>query len=268
MTSGAPVRPRRRPAVAVLVPAGLALLLVALPVAGLLQRASWSDLPRHLTDPATVDALRVSLVCSLGATVVAVGLGLPLAWVLARAGGRARRVLRALVLLPMVLPPVVGGMALLAAFSRRSPIGGFLADHAGVQLTFTTAGAVLAEAFVALPFFVITAEGALRGLDRRYEEAAATLGARPFVAFRRVTVPLVAPSLVAGAALAWARALGEFGATLTFAGNIEGTTRTLPLAIYLEHDLRPEQAISMSIVLIVVSVAVLVALRDRWRVAS
>lgn len=172
--------------------------------------------------------------------------------------------IRSLVLLPMVLPPVVGGVALLSAFSLRSPIGGWLNDTFGIQLTFSSAGVVMAEAFVAMPFFVITVEGALRGMDSRFEEAAASLGAGRLTVFRRVTLPMVAPSVVAGAVLAWARALGEFGATITFAGNIAGRTRTLPLAVYLALETNQQGAIALSIVLLVVSLVVLVSLRDRW----
>lgn len=258
---------RRRPSLFVVVPAALAFAFFLLPLLGLVQQASFADLGGQLSDPASVAALRLSLLCSLSAAVLAVVLGFPLAWVLARVALPARSLVRGVVLLPMVLPPVVGGVALLAAFSRRSPVGGFLHDRLGVQLTYSTWGAVLAEAFVAMPFFVITVEAALRSADRRYEEAAATLGARPWVVFRRVTLPMISPSVAAGAVLAWARALGEFGATVTFAGNIEGTTQTLPLAIYLEHDVRPGQAVALSLVLVGISLAVLVGLRDRWLVA-
>ncbi len=175
-----------------------------------------------------------------------------------------RPLIRGLVLLPMVLPPVVGGVALLAAFSLRSPIGGWLHDAFGIQFTFSTAGVVMAETFVAMPFYVITVEGALRSMDQRFEDAAASLGASRLTVFRRVTLPLVAPSVAAGAVLAWARALGEFGATITFAGNIEGRTRTLPLAVYLELETDQQTAIALSLVLLVVSLVVLVSLRERW----
>jgi molybdate transport system permease protein len=248
----------------VLVPAGIGVALFALPLAGLLQRAPWSTLADDLTSPAATEALRLSLTTSLSATAVALVLGLPLAWVLARTDLPGRAVVRALVLLPMVLPPVVGGVALLSAFSRRSPLGSWLYDAFGIQLTFSPAGVVLAEAFVALPFFVITVEAALRQADPRYEQVAASLGARPATVFRRVTLPTIAPAVVAGAVLAWARALGEFGATITFAGNIAGRTRTLPLAVYLALESDPEAAIALSLVLLAVSFVVLVALRDRW----
>jgi molybdate transport system permease protein len=190
--------------------------------------------------------------------------GLPLAWTLARVPCRAKRLVRGLVLLPLVLPPVVGGVALLAAFSRSGVVGSRLYEWFGIQLTFTTAGAILAETFVALPFFVITVEAGLRTMDTRYEEVGATLGADRRTVFRRVTLPLIAPSLVAGAVLAWARALGEFGATITFAGNIEGETRTLPLAVYLLLETRSEAAVALSLVLLAVSLVVIVSLRDRW----
>ncbi|MCU1358590.1 MAG: molybdenum transporter permease subunit [Acidimicrobiales bacterium] len=190
--------------------------------------------------------------------------GTPLAWVLARTEIPGRSLLRGLVLLPMVLPPVVGGVALLSAFSRRSLIGTWLFDAFGLQLTFTTAGAIVAETFVAMPFFVITVEGALRGMDQRFEQVAGTLGAGRVTVFRRVTLPLIAPSLAAGTVLAWARALGEFGATITFAGNVAGRTRTLPLAVYLQLEGDRDSAIALSLVLLAVSLVVLVALRDRW----
>ncbi len=257
-------RTRRRPPLVVAGVAALAVLFFALPLVGLVRRASWSNLVADLSTPEALDALRLSLLCSLGATFFSVVLGLPLAWVLARVPFRGKAFVRALVLLPLVLPPVVGGVALLAAFSRRGIVGESLYDWFGVQLTFSTAGAVLAETFVALPFFVITVEAALRSMDVRFEDVAATLGAGRWMAFRRVTLPMIAPSLVAGAALAWARALGEFGATITFAGNIQGKTQTLPLAVYLLLDSRADVAIALSLVLLAVSLLVIVLLRDRW----
>jgi molybdate transport system permease protein len=248
----------------VLVLGGLAVVLVALPFLGTVQRTDWADLDEHLTDPSALRALRLSMITSLSAAGLSVLLGVPLAWILARWDFPGRDLLRGLVLLPMVLPPVVGGVALLAAFSRRSPLGSWLHDVLGIQLTFSTAGAVLAATFVAMPFLVITVEGALRQLDPRFEEAAAGLGAPRLTALRRVTLPLVAPSLVAGTVLAWARALGEFGATITFAGNIQDRTRTLPLEVYLRLETDPDSAITLSLVLVGVSLAVIVALRGRW----
>jgi len=210
------------------------------------------------------DALWLSLVCSVGATALAFVLGLPLAWVLARTDLPGRHVVRALVLLPMVLPPVVGGVALLLAFGRRGLVGQYLDDWFGIRLPFTTWGAIVAEAFVAMPFFVIVVEAGLRSLDQRYEEAAATLGARRLTTFRRVVLPLIAPSVIAGAALTWARALGEFGATILFAGNLQGKTQTMPLAIFIELQTNLGGAIALSLVLLALSVVVLVSLRDRW----
>jgi molybdate transport system permease protein len=183
--------------------------------------------------------------------------------VLARARLPGRSVLRALVTLPLVLPPVVGGVALLLAFGRRGIVGRHLDAWFGVTLPFTTTAVVLAETFVAMPFLVITVEGALRGADIRYEEASATLGASRWTTFRRVTLPLIAPSVLAGAVLCWARALGEFGATITFAGNFPGTTQTMPIAVYIALETDPDAAIALSLVLLVVSVVILVALRDR-----
>lgn len=244
--------------------AGLAVAFFALPLVGLVRRASWATLAEDLTSPDAWSALRLSLVCSLGATGLSVLFGMPLAWVLARVPFPGRALVRGLVLLPLVLPPVVGGVALLAAFSRRGMVGGYLYDWFGIQLTFTTVGAILAETFVALPFFVITVEAGLRSMDRRYEDVAATLGAGRQVTFQRVTLPMIAPAVIAGTVLSWARALGEFGATITFAGNIVGRTQTLPLAVYLQLESNPDVAVALSLVLLVVSLTVIVSLRERW----
>jgi molybdate transport system permease protein len=261
---GRPGRRRTRPPILVVAVAAGTVALFALPLLGLVQRASLSTLAADLTSPEALDALRLSLVCSLSATVLSLLLGMPLAWALARLPFPGKALVRGLVLLPLVLPPVVGGVALLGAFSRRGLVGGPLFDLTGVQLTFTTAGAVLAETFVALPFLVVTVEAALRSLDPRYEQVAATLGAGRWRTFRQVTLPLVGPSVMAGAVLAWARALGEFGATITFAGNVAGRTTTLPLAVYLLLESRPDTAVALSLVLLAVSLVVIVALRDRW----
>ncbi len=245
-------------------PALLGLAFLVLPLAGLLIRAPWSTLPQRLAEPGVLAALRLSLVTATLATLVCLLLGVPLAWVLARSGLPGLRFARALVTVPLVLPPVVGGVALLLVFGRRGVIGGWLDATFGVSLPFSTAGVVLAEAFVAMPFLVIAVEGALRGADPRYEEAAATLGAGRWTAFRRVTLPLIAPGVAAGAVLCWARALGEFGATITFAGNFPGRTQTMPLAVYLALEQDLDAAIVLSLVLLVVSVVILAALRDRW----
>ncbi|WP_083949917.1 ABC transporter permease [Herbidospora yilanensis] len=237
---------------------------LVLPLAGLLVRAPWSTLPQRLSEPQVLEALRLSLVTASVATAVCLVLGVPLAWLLARTDFPGRRLLRALVTVPLVLPPVVGGVALLLVLGRRGLVGQWLESAFGFSLPFTTAGVVVAEAFVAMPFLVIAVEGALRAADVRYEEAAATLGASRFTVFRRVTLPLVAPGVLAGAVLCWARALGEFGATITFAGNFPGRTQTMPLAVYLALETEPEAAIVLSLVLLAVSVLILVALRDRW----
>lgn len=259
-------RKRRRglPALAVLgFPAVVGLLFLLLPLAGLLVRAPWRQLPRLLGEPAVAQALRLSLVCATCATVVSVVLGVPLAWLLARVHFPGRRLLRSLVTLPLVLPPVVGGVALLNALGRRGLLGDQL-SALGVSIPFTTAGVVVAEAFVAMPFLVVTVDGALSGADRRFDEVAATLGAGGWTAFRRVTLPLVAPSVAAGAVLCFARALGEFGATITFAGNLPGTTQTMPLAVYLALETSPDAAVALALVLLAVSTAILLLLRDRW----
>ncbi|MBC6461512.1 ABC transporter permease [Actinomadura sp. HBU206391] len=245
-------------------PAVVGLVFLVLPLAGLLVRAPWSTLAQRLTEPQVREALRLSLVTATAAMLLCLLFGVPLAWLLARLSFPGRRLVRALVTVPLVLPPVVGGVALLLVFGRRGLIGQWLEAAFGISLPFTTAGVVVAEAFVAMPFLVISVEGALRASDLRFEEAAATLGASRWIVFRRVTLPMIAPGVVAGAVLCWARALGEFGATITFAGNFPGRTQTMPLAVYLALEIEPEAAIVLSLVLLVVSVLILVGLRDRW----
>ena len=218
----------------------------------------------ELLSPGVGTALLLSVECSLGAVALSVALGVPLAWMLARVPFPGQSLVRALVTLPMVLPPVVGGVALLLAFGRAGFAGVALQRLTGVTLPFTTAGAVLAEAFVAMPFLVVSVEAGIRQVDAGYEEAAATLGAGPWTRFRRILLPLVTPTLAAGAALCWARALGEFGATITFAGNLPGRTQTMPLAVYIALENDPDAAVALSLVLLAVSLAVLVALRHRW----
>ncbi|WP_371500794.1 molybdate ABC transporter permease subunit [Kitasatospora sp. NBC_00374] len=267
-TDGAPAATRRRRArripYALLLPALLGLAFLVLPLVGLLIRAPWSALPEQLASTEVWEALRLSLICATSATAISLVLGVPLAWLLARTEIPGRRIARALVTLPLVLPPVVGGVALLLVLGRNGIVGRWLDSAFGLTLPFTTTGVVIAEAFVAMPFLVISVEGALRAADPRYEEAAATLGASRLTAFRRVTLPLVAPGIGAGAVLAWARALGEFGATITFAGNFPGRTQTMPLAVYLAMERDPEAAIALSLVLLAVSIAVLAGLRERW----
>ena len=257
---------RRGPALLIWVIAGLGLALLVLPLLAILLRAPWARLPALLTSSVTLQALGLSLLTGLISTACCLALGVPLAVVLARSvvwPVVARRLLRAAVTIPLVLPPVVGGLALLLLLGRSGVLGPALATL-GISLPFTTAAVVIAQTFVAMPFLVFAVEGALRGADRRVELAAASLGATPWQVFRTVTVPLVAPGIAAGAVLCFARALGEFGATITFAGSYPGTTRTLPIASYLASQGDLNQSIALALVLLVVSVAVLLGLRDRW----
>lgn len=238
--------------------------MFVVPLVGLLARVPWSDLPTLLASDVVTDALRLSMVTSLMATAIAVVVGIPLAWMMARLDFRGRPLVRGLVTLPLVLPPVVGGAALLFALGRRGLVGESLEQATGLLLPFSTWGVVVANTFVAMPFLVITVEGALRNLDQRYEGAAASLGASRWTVLRRVTLPMIGPSLVAGLVLTWARAFGEFGATITFAGNLQGRTQTLPLAVFVALESDRDTAVALSLVMVVVSLAVLVGLRERW----
>ncbi|WP_406402657.1 ABC transporter permease [Streptomyces sp. NBC_00879] len=261
-------RPRTRgirtTPVALAVPALLAIAFLLVPLIGILARTAWGDLGTHLTSPGVTEALRLSLLVSFWALGLSLLLGVPLAWLLARVDFPGKALVRSLVLLPMVLPPTVGGVALLLGFGRRGLLGPWLEGTFGITLPFHTSGAVVAATFVAMPFLVISLEGAIGGLRPSYEETAASLGASPLRVFLTVTLPMVAPGLVAGAALTWARALGEFGATITFAGNLPGTTQTLPLQVYLLLQSQPEAATSLSLLLLAIAMTVLVALRGRW----
>jgi len=257
------VEPRIPAVLAVL--AAIGSLLFVVPLVGLLGRVAWSELIDTLTSDVVLEALWLSASTSVVAAALSTVLGVPLAWVLSRSRVPGRSVLRALVTLPMVLPPVVGGAALLFAFGRRGVIGEALDDATGFLLPFSWWGVVVANTFVAMPFLVLTVEAALSNIDRRYEMAAESLGARPLQVFRRVTLPMIRPSLVAGVVLAWARALGEFGATITFNGNLQGRTQTLPLAVFLELEGGDrDAAVAISLVLVVVSLAVLLSLRRNW----
>jgi molybdate transport system permease protein len=255
---------RQRVPIVVMALATLGVAFFVLPLLGLVLRAPWRDALKTLAEPDTLEALKLSLVASLSATGIAMVLGVPMAWIYARVEFPGRALLRALTTLPMVLPPVVGGIALLLAFGRRGLLGSWLDTTLGIRLPFTTAGVIMAETFVAMPFLILTVEAGLRSMDRRYEEAARTLGASRWRVFAQVTLPLIAPSLAAGAVLCWARALGEFGATITFAGNFPGITQTMPLAVYLLLGTNQEASYILSLVLLVISLGVLIGLRDRW----
>lgn len=234
--------------------------LVGVPLLAMLLRVDWPQVPALLTSDSSLAALSLSLRTATASTVLCLVLGVPLAVFLARSTSRWSEVARPIVVLPLVLPPVVGGIALLAAFGRRGLLGSEL-DALGIRIAFTTVAVVLAQTFVSLPFLVMSLEGALRGGDTRYADVAATLGAGPTTVLRRVTVPLVAPGLVAGTVLCFARALGEFGATITFAGSLQGVTRTLPLEIYLQRETDPDAAIALSLLLVAVAVLVIVVVR-------
>jgi molybdate transport system permease protein len=247
--------------------AAIAALFFILPLTGLVIRAPWSSMSKVITSSTSLDALWLTLIASLATTALALIFGFPLAWLLARVQFRGKALVRGLTTLPMVLPPVVGGIALLLAYGRRGLLGEPLYSAVGFSLPFTTPGVIIAESFVAMPLFVITLESGLRSMNTRLEDAARSLGDRLTV-FRRVTLPLIAPSLLAGTVLAWSRAVGEFGATITFAGNLPGVTQTAPLAIYISQSSgKIDEAIALSLVLVVVSLAVMIGTRNRSRSA-
>ena len=260
---GAGPHTRGRAPALLLLPSLVGLAFLVLPVVGLLIRTPWRQFTQDLSAGDTWTALRLSLECATAATGVSLLLGVPLAWLLVRTELPGRGLARALVMVPLVLPPVVGGMALLLMFGRSGVLGMYLDRWFGVTLPFTTPGVIMAETFVAMPFLVVSVETALRSLDPDIEEAAATSGASVWQTFRYITLPNLLPAIGAGAVLAWARALGEFGATITFAGDFPGTTQTMPLAVYLAFEVDPQSAIVLSVVLLAVSVAILTALRDR-----
>ncbi len=269
----APTKPRQnrrrrpisqRPPWPALLIAAVGIAFFALAFIGLLWKVPWSSTWHVLSAAGSRKALRLSLICSVWATVLAMFFGVPIAWLLARIDFPGRGVARALCTLSMVLPPVVAGIALFYALGRRGILGQYLDRWFGITLPFTTAGVVVAQTFVAMPFLILTVEAAFRQQDLQYEDAARTLGASRWYLFRRVTLPAIRPGLIAGGVLAWARALGEFGATITFAGNFPGRTQTMPLAIYLAAETNPEEALVLSLVLVAVSFGVLVALRDRY----
>lgn len=264
-TRGEELRADTRVPAVLLVPAALGLIFLVLPMAGLAVRAPWSDVPQLLTSESVLTAVRLSVLTATAATVLCVVCGVPLAWVLSRSALPGLPLIRGLVTVPLVLPPVIGGVALLIAFGRRGVVGQWLDQLWGISLPFTTVAVVLAQTFVSMPFLVVAVEGSLRTADRRYDDIAATLGASSWLTFRRVTLPAVAPGVVAGAVLCWARALGEFGATITFAGSFPGITRTLPIEAYVAIGAGDtDVAIVLSLLMIVVAGTVLVGLRGRW----
>ncbi|MGA9716014.1 MAG: ABC transporter permease [Aeromicrobium sp.] len=249
------------------VPAALGAAFILLPLVAIASQVNWADFLTLITSDSSRAALLLSLRTSAASTVLCVLLGVPMAVVLARSSFRGQNVLRSLVLLPLVLPPVVGGIALLYTFGRRGLLGETL-DVLGLEIAFSTTAVVIAQTFVALPFLVVSVEGSLRTAGQRYDVVAATLGAKPTTVLRRVTLPLVLPGLLSGAILSFARALGEFGATITFAGSLQGTTRTLPLEIYLQRETDPDAAVALSLVLVVVAVLVIGLVRRPGRVSA
>ena len=258
------IRPHTRPPAPLIMLAMAGMALFVVPLVGLAVQTPWSELLTLLNGKVVRDALWLSLLSSTAATAIAFLVGVPLAWVLARVDFPGKSLIRGLVLLPLVLPPVVGGAALLFALGRRGLVGEPIYELTGLVLPFSTWGVVIAATFVAMPFLVITVEGALHNLDAKYEGAAATLGAGRWTVLRRVTLPMIAPSLISGLVLTWARALGEFGATITFAGNLQGRTQTLPLAVFVALESDRDTAVALSLAMVAISLAVLIVLRDRW----
>lgn len=248
------------------VPAGIALAFLVLPLVALVAQVPWGQIGQIVESNGVGQALALSLGAGAAATGISIVLGVPLAWVLARSvewNPMIRRLLRAFVTVPLVLPPVVGGIALVLLLGRTGLIGSLLRT-VGIQIPFTTPAVIISETFVAMPFLVLSVEGALRGADRRLEDAAETLGASRWMIFRRITLPLIAPGVAAGAVLSFARALGEFGATITFAGDFPGVTRTMPIAAYVALETDPGSAYVIAVILLFVAVGVLFAMRDRW----
>lgn len=261
--------PRRIPQRAPKILVALAVLgsaVFLLPLLAMAIRAPWSSALETIKLPEVRTAIRLSLVCSLAATALSLVFGLPLAWIQARITFPGRSLLRAVTTLPVVLPPVVGGMALLLALGRNGIAGRWLFEWFGIRVPFTTVGTIIAETFVSMPFLILSMEGAFAGADRRIEEAAATLGASKWKVLTQITLPNLRPALVAAAVLCWARALGEFGATITFAGNFPGRTQTIPLAVYQALETNPDQATLLGLVMVAISLSILIALRHRLTV--
>jgi molybdate transport system permease protein len=240
----------------VFLPAGVGTLFVVLPLVAMLTRIEWRRFGTLISSESSLAALELSLRTAATSTALCVLFGVPMALVLARTSFWGQGVARSLVLLPLVLPPVVCGIALLYTFGRMGLLGHTM-EVLGIQVAFSTTAVVMAQTFVALPFLVVSLDGALRTAGTRYEAVAATLGARPTRVFLRVTLPLVLPGLASGAVLSFARALGEFGATITFAGSLQGVTRTLPLEIYLQRETDPQAAVALSLLLVAVATLVI-----------
>ena len=258
----------RKPASRVLsVLAAVAAVFVALPIIGLAVRMPWSDAWSLLSSSTVRRAAWVSVSTSTVAAVVSCVFGVPLAWLLARRNGRVTGLVRSVVITPMVMPPVVAGIALLTVFGRRGVIGQSLNDWWGISIPFTRTAVVMAQVLVAMPFLVVAVESAFRQLDTGLEDAARTLGARPWTVFSRIALPAARGAVGAGAALAWARSLGEFGASITFAGSFPGRTQTLPMSVYELVSTDYRLSLVLSFVMMSVAVAVIAALRGRWMVA-
>lgn len=258
------MRPTRRKSVVLTVVAATAGLFVALPLVSVAVRVPWGRALDLVSSPMVLKALFVSVLSSVIATACVMVFGVPLAYWLSRNDTVTARIVRVFTVSPIVLPPVVGGIALLAAFGRRGVVGQWLNDWFGVSLPFTRTAVVMAQVFVAMPFLVLAVESAFRQAGTSLDDAARTLGAAPLRVFLRVSLPSVLPAVGAGAVLSWARAFGEFGASITFAGSMSGRTQTLPMAVYELATVDYSQALVVSLFMIVVSVGILVGMRDRW----
>jgi molybdate transport system permease protein len=261
---GSSLQGRRRTPGAITALAALGAAFVGLAFLGLIVRTPWLRVGEILGSDTALDALRISLLVATAAAAISFVAGFPIAWLLARGAFRGKTLLRGLVVLPLVMPPVVAGVGLLAAFGRRGVMGSRLYDWFGVQITFSTWAAIMAASFVSIPLAVLALEAGLRGLDERLEDAASTFGASRWYVLRRITLPLLGPQMAAALVLSWARALGEFGATITFAGNLKGRTQTLPLAVFEQLQTDPDAAFALSMLLIVVALAVILSLRGRF----
>ena len=258
-----PKRPRIVPRW-LFVPAGFGIIFLLLPIIGLISQISWRNFPTLISADTAIDALRLSIRTSATATAIVVAIGIPLSMILAWTDFPGKQLLRALLLLPLALPPVVSGIALLQAFGRRGLIGSQL-EAFGIEIAFTTVAVVISQVFISLPFMVVTLEGALNTAGRSYQTVAMSLGASPTRTLWRVSVPMMTPAIMSGGILAFARSLGEFGATSIFAGSRQGVTRTLPVEIYLQREIDPDSAIALSLLLIISSIVIVGAVYGRVR---